>query len=895
MLATKFFAPRWRRQQVSRPRLAARIDGDAKLVLLCAPPGFGKTTLLAEWLSGKEEPVAWLSLDSTHDDPRTFWAYLVRAMQTARPGLGEAVAAFLDAQTLPPIETLISMLLNEVVALKDELLVVLDDYHVIENAAIHDGMAFLIEQAPETLRIIIASRADPPLHLPRLRARGELIEIRATDLRFSTEEAGAFFGSTMGVRLTPEQLSALEARTEGWIAALQLAALSMQGRDDTAAFIASFTGNDRYIVDYLVDEVLQRQGGTVREFLLRTSVLDRFNAPLCDAVTGEDNGKAILDRLERGNIFVVALDERREWYRYHHLFADVLRLHLEAESPELVPVLHQRASAWYEENGHRPEAIRSALAAKDFSRAACMVELEADTIARHHQPGRLVAWLRLIPDELIRSMPVLSVYYGLALQGMGALEESAARVADAERWLETNGNREAMLVTDPGGLALLASRVALCRGYLAMAASDAQGTTAFAMRALALLREDEHHWRGTGAALLGLAHWARGDLNAAQGPHSEGVESFERAGDSVLAVTSAYADAELMRARGRLTEAKERYERSVRLATAHPGPAKPAASNLLIGLSELLCEFNELGAAAARLEDAEALGLAAGPPRTEYRYTMARARLLHAQGDFGGALNVLDVAEPLFLRGAIPNVRPLGAYRARLKLSQGRIDEVSEWARAEGLSPDDRTEYTREYLHLTLARVLIAIARREGGSREGESAIGLLERLRGSAERGGRLGAAVEALMLLGLAHEASGDHDAALKSLGGSLALAKPAGYIRTFVDEGEPMLDLLRGAVTEGTGGEYARRLLAAFGPQTGATVQKAPSVAAGLAETLTARELEILRLVAAGMQNQAIADHLVISLPTVKRHIANVYGKLDVGTRTAAVARANQLKLL
>jgi LuxR family maltose regulon positive regulatory protein len=288
MLATKFFAPRWRRQQVSRPRLAARIDGDAKLVLLCAPPGFGKTTLLAEWLSGKEEPVAWLSLDSTHDDPRTFWAYLVRAMQTARPGLGEAVAAFLDAQTLPPIETLISMLLNEVVALKDELLVVLDDYHVIENAAIHDGMAFLIEQAPETLRVVIASRADPPLHLPRLRARGELIEIRATDLRFSTEEAGAFFGSTMGVRLTPEQLSALEARTEGWIAALQLAALSMQGRDDTAAFIASFTGNDRYIVDYLVDEVLQRQGGTVREFLLRTSVLDRFNAPLCDAVTGED-------------------------------------------------------------------------------------------------------------------------------------------------------------------------------------------------------------------------------------------------------------------------------------------------------------------------------------------------------------------------------------------------------------------------------------------------------------------------------------------------------------------------------------------------------------------------------------------------------------------------------
>lgn len=894
MLATMFFAPRWRTKQVSRLRLVDRLEGAApKLSLLCAPAGFGKTTLLAEWLSRRDETVAWLSLDRTHDDPRTFWTYVVSAIRTARPGFGEGALAFLEGQNLPPMQALVSMLINEVADSEEELLLVLDDYHVIETREIHEGVAFLVEHAPETLRLVIASRADPPLHLPRLRARGELQEIRAADLRFSTAETGAFLEATMGVRLSEHQVAALEMRTEGSAAALQLAALSMRGRDDTGAFIASFTGNDRHIVDYLVEEVLQRQSPGVRGFLLQTSILERFNAPLCNAVTGRSDSREVMESLERGNLFLVALDERRHWYRYHHLFADVLRAHLETETPGAIPSLHQRASAWFEENGLRAEAIRSALAADDFRRAACLVELEAETTARHHQPGRLIAWLRLIPDDLIRSMPVLSVYYGMALQGMGNLEESAIRIGDAERWLSPGADPESMLVADLRGLDSVASRVALGRGYLAMAANDVAATREHATRALSLLGEDEHHWLGAGSALLALAHWASGDLDAAQRPHSAGLERFERAGDSVLAVTSAYADAELMRARGRLAEAKNCYERSLRRATARPGPAKLAAANLHIGLSELLCEFNDLEGAARQLQEAEAIGIATGPPRTDYRYTMARSRLQRARGDLAAALELANEAEGLYMRGAVPNVRPVGAWKARLKLAQGRTGEVADWVRTEGLTPCDDLEYAREYHHLTLARLLIDRAQREGDELSGHAAVGLLERLLAEAERGGRVGAAVESLMLLGLASQAIEAHPAALEAIGRSLSLAEPAGYLRTFLEEGAPLCDLLRRAVAAGIGGEHARKLLSQFDtrPDPGAPT---PSRAGAIAESLTARELEILRLVATGMQNQAIADHLVISLPTVKRHIANVYGKLDVSTRTAAVAKATELKL-
>jgi LuxR family maltose regulon positive regulatory protein len=699
----------------------------------------------------------------------------------------------------------------------------------------------------------------------------------------------------MGLDLSAQQVAALESRTEGWIAALQLAALSMQGRDDVSSFIAAFTGDDRYIVDYLVEEVLQRQPDGVRRFLLQTSILDRLSGPLCDAVTGDEGGRGMLERLERGNLFVVPLDNRRQWYRYHHLFADVLQAHLREEQPGEIPILHGRASDWFEQHGQPADAIRHALAANDVVRAAGLVEREAQAAMQRHQPDRLVAWLAPIPDDLIRAMPVLGTYYAMALQGLGELEASAARLDDAERWLDDAADAAAMVIVDEDAFQSLPSRIAIARGYNAIAARDTAGTMAQARRARALLAEDEHHWQGTAAALLALAHWVRGDLATARPLHAEGVARFERAGDSGLAVSSAYHDAELLKVCGCLSEAGRRYERALELAMRRGDPAMIGVANLHFGLSELACERDDLDRATHHLQQGEALGDASALPRNAYRRYLARARLRQAQGDLAGALELLDQAEPLVVRGSVPNVRPVAAWKVRLWVAQGRLAEAVNWTRAQGLSVDDDFAYSREYHHLTLARVLLACYQRDRDDHTVQMVGRLLQGLRDAAEAGGRMGAVIEILVLQAMLHQALGDVPTGLLHLERALALAEPEGYVRRFVDEGEPLRDLLRHATAAGIGGVYARRLLAACAEPTDVASAPPRVAVAGLAEPLTAREVEILRLVAAGLKNQAIADHLVISVATVKRHIANTYGKLAVDHRAAAVARARDLHLL
>ena len=400
LLETKFYVPRPRRGLVPRPRLSERLDrGTAsKLMLVSAPAGFGKTTLLTEWLAAgpaapaDERLAAWLSLDRGDNDPASFWAYVIAALRTVAAGVGESALALLHAPQPPPIETVLTALLNDLGAIAADIVLVLDDYHVIDAREVQDGMAFLLDHLPPRLHVVIASRADPALPLARLRARGELAEIRAAELRFTPDEAAAYLNEMMGLQLTARDVAALEARTEGWIAALQLAALSMQGRDDIAGFIAGFAGDDRYVVDYLAEEVLQRQSDRVQAFLLQTSILGRLSGPLCDAVTGQGGGKAMLEALDRGNLFLVPLDDRRRWYRYHHLFADVLQARLLDEQPGQVPGLHRRASAWYEQNGEPSVAIGHALAAGDFERAADLVELAIPAM-RQDQAGGHRAWL----------------------------------------------------------------------------------------------------------------------------------------------------------------------------------------------------------------------------------------------------------------------------------------------------------------------------------------------------------------------------------------------------------------------------------------------------------------------------------------------------------------------
>ena len=891
---------------MARPRLLQRLErgAAAKLTLVSAPAGFGKTTLLAEWLEAAPAggpAVAWLSLDQRDNDPATFWTYLVAALQRALPDVGANASAILRSPRPPPVETLLPVLLNEVGAIPDDFLLVLDDYHLIDARPIHEGIAFLLDHLPPRMHLVITGRADPPLPLARLRGRGELTEVRAADLRFTPEEAAAFLNEAMGLDLPARDVSVLEARTEGWIAGLQLAALSMQGRDDVAGFIAAFTGDDRYIVDYLVEEVLARQPADVRQFLLQTSILDRLSGPLCDAVTGAEGGRGHLEALERGNLFVAPLDDRRQWYRYHHLFADVLRAHLIEEQPERVADLHGRASVWFEQNAQPSEAIRHAFAAKDVRRAAGLVELGAEATVRAHQPNRLVEWLNLIPDDVIRSMPVLSTYSALALQGLGQIEGAESRLRDAERWLGEGTPASGastvpeMLVVDQAGLQTLPSRIALARGYQAITSGDVAGTVEYARRALDLLPDDEHHWRGTAAALLALAHWRTGDLAPAHRFHAEATASLERAGDILLAISTTYHGCQLLTARGRLSEARSDYEHALQLAVRHGEATTFGTASLHFGLSELSCERGDLDAAELHLRLGEEIGTSPGLPRVPYRRCLALARLLGARGDLAAALAQLDQAEGLWVRDAVPDVRPLAALKARVWLAQGRIAEAEAWTREAGVSVDDELRYPQEYLHITLARVLLARSMRERDAGSMGEVDGLLARLQEAAEAGGRTGTVIEILVLRATVEQARGDLPAGLTHLAEAMALAAPEGYLRVFVDEGAPMRALLRHAVAAGLGGAYARRLLAAF-EEPSALVAAAPQGAVpGLAEPLTTREVEVLRLVAAGMTNQQIADHLVISLPTVKRHIANLYGKLDVGHRTEAVARANALSLL
>ena len=583
LLETKLQVPRRRRDLVARPRLSERLSRGAEsaLTLVSAPAGFGKTTMLADWLTitaTKERSAAWLSLDQRDNDPALFWTYLVAALKTAAPGVGADALSLLQSPQ-PPIEAVVATLLNDLSAISNDVVLVLDDYHLIDAREVQDGMAFLLEHLPPQIHLVIAGRADPALPLARLRGRGELIEIRAADLRFTPEEVAAYLNGAMGLALTARDVAALEGRTEGWIAALQMAALSMQGRDDVAGFIAGFAGDDRYIVDYLAEEVLQRQPEHVQHFLLQTSVLDRLSGPLCDAVTGQNGGKARLAALERGNLFLMPLDDHRRWYRYHRLFADVLQAHLLDERPDDVPELHRRASLWYEQNGEPSEAIRHALAAEDFERAADLIELSIPALRRDRREVTLRRWLEAIPDELVRVRPVLNMGFVGALAVVGELEGVEGRLRDTERMLDTpaasSKASEApsgeIVVVDMDELPRIPSTIEMYRAALALARGDAPGTVRHAERAIALAPEEDHLSRAGAAALMGLAFWGSGDLEAGHRAYAECMAGLWRAGHVADTFGCAIALADIRIAQGRLGEALRTYEQALQLASEQSG------------------------------------------------------------------------------------------------------------------------------------------------------------------------------------------------------------------------------------------------------------------------------------------------------------------------------------
>jgi LuxR family transcriptional regulator, maltose regulon positive regulatory protein len=922
ILATKLYIPPPRPNVVLRSRLIARLNEGLyrKLTLISAPAGFGKTTLLSAWLALCGRPVAWLSLDEADNDPTRFLTYLAAALRTIVPTIGEGPMGLLQSPQPPPTKSILTTLLNDIATVPDHFLLVLDDYHVVDAQPVDDALTFLLEHLPPQMHLVITTRADPQLPLARFRARGQLTELRAADLRFTAAEAATFLNQAMGLNLSASDVATLEERTEGWIAGLQLAALSMQSHQDAPGFIRAFAGDHRYIVDYLVEEVLQRQPDGVRNFLLQTSMLDQLHGSLCDAVTGQQDGNTRLEALERGNFFVVPLDDRRQWYRYHHLFAEVLAAQLRAEQPELVSTLHRRASAWYEQHGSPADAIRHALAAEDFARAADLVERALPAMRSSRQEATVLSWLRTLPNALIPFRPVLSAAYAWALLSSGELEGVEERLRDAEQWLDTTADPRArlddpageacsepgrrMVVVDETAFRRLPGAIAVWRAGQALALGNVADTVTYARRALDLIPEDDHLQLGAAAALLGLAAWTGGDLEVAHRSYADGMASLQKAGHlaDVMGCTIALADIRVVQ--GRLREAMQTYERAMRLATAMGDPILRGTADMHVGISELACEQSDLQAATEHLLRSQELGEHMGLPQNPYRWRVAMARIKHAHGDLGGALQLLEEAEQRYVGDFFPNVRPVAALVTRLRVVQGRLAEALGWARAQGLSAQDELSYLREFEHITLARVMLACTQNDRSGHSMREVVGLLVRLLEAAQTGERTGRVIEILILHALAHQMQGDTPAALASLERALTLAEREGYVRLFVDEGPPMAHLLQEGLARGILPGYVEKLLAAFprteSPELGAeSLQPISSVLSPqsltLIEPLSQRELEVLRLFKTELSGPEIARELVIGLSTVRTYTKSIYRKLNVNSRRAAVKRAAELGLI
>jgi LuxR family maltose regulon positive regulatory protein len=892
LLETKLYAPPIRPELVSRPHLIERLEEGlrrgCKLTLLSAPAGYGKTTLLSAWAAHAESrmPVAWLSLDEGDNDPARFWAYVAGALRTVRAEIGE-IGQMVFQSPPPPIDAALTGLLNQVAIVPDPFVLVLDDYHLIHTPAIHEGIAFLLEYLPPQMHLVMATRVDPPLPIPRLRGRGQLTELYQSDLRFTQEEAACFLNEAIGLDLSTEDVAALERRTEGWIAGLQMAAASMRRHDDAAGFIQAFAGTNRYILDYLVEEVLRQQPAIVRRFLLQTSVLDRLCGALCDAVTGmagPDEGQpgtdaqSLLEQLERSNLFIVPLDDRRQWYRYHRLFGDLLRQRLQREQRDWVPELHRRASGWYEKNGLIPEAVSHAMSARDLARAADLVEQTAWAMLTRGESATLLGWLGALPAELIRSRPPLGVLRAWALALAGQLDdvESCLAGIDVEQ---------------------VRGEAAAVRAYVAGVRGDVPRASALAQRASAHLPEGNLFLHVIVALNLGIAYWSSGDPAAASQALARAITLGRAAGQTSLTLFATAALGHVQEMRGLLREAVETHRGALGLLAEQGRRPVPFAGIAHVGIASVLYEWNDLAGAARYAAEGVRLSELGGRISFMLAGQVLSAHISQARGNPQKAFEIIQAAERLAQRhGHAYVLAEIAELRVRLWMAEENLVAASQWAHEHGASStyEPRLALAREMEQLAVARVLIA----EG---EASEALGILGELLGSAKAAGRTRVVIWSLVLQVLAFRVQDDLDNALSILERALTLAEPEGYVRTFLDEGEPMKDLLsqvlvtqqngRQAPSRDISPNYVARLLAAFGEEA----ELASPAMEALVEPLTEREVEVLRLVVAGLSNAEIAEELVIAVSTVKSHVNHIYGKLGVESRTQAVAQARTLGLL
>ncbi|MBI5032887.1 MAG: LuxR family transcriptional regulator [Chloroflexi bacterium] len=898
ILATKLYIPSPRNQVVLRHRLIERIkEGLAagrKLSLVSAPAGFGKTTLVSEWIAGCGRPVAWLSLDEGDSDPTRFLIYLIAAVQTIAPKVGDGLLNALQSPQPPPIESILTNWLNEIAAMPDNFVLVLDDYHAVDAKPVDDALAFLIEHLPPQMHLVIATREDPHLPLARLRVRDALTELRAVDLRFTPTEAAEFLNRVMGLHLSAEDIAALETRTEGWIAGLQLAALSMQRHQDSASFIKSFTGSHHYVLDYLIAEVLQRQSENVQNFLLRTSILNRLCGSLCDAVLGKDeSGKTlapharagvkdekemnsesssfllppssfVLEYLERANLFIIPLDNERRWYRYHHLFGDLLRQRL-SQGPVDVTELHVRASQWYEDNGLEFEAFHHAAAANDIDRAARLIQGKGMPL---HVRGGLVAvlnWLKSLPKAELDARPVLWVMYAGALTTAGQTPHVEQKLVAAENALqkyELNDETRDLL-----------GRIANNRAVLAITQYQADTVLVQAQRALEYLHRDNLPVRAINTWALGVAYQMKGDRAAASQTFTKAISISQTIGHIFVNQLATIGLGSIQESENKLHLAAETYQRALQLFGDQP---LPIACEAHLGLARIVYEWNDLDA--AQHHGQQSLQLARQFANIIDRYILSEiflARLMLAKGDVAGATANLAKANQIVQEhNYVHRMSDVAAAQVALLLRQGDVKAAAQLAQTHNLP-------------LSQARVHLA----QG---DPAAALAVLVPYREHMEAKSWEDERLRVMVLQAIAHHAHDDQDKAMQVLGDALTLAEPSGFIRLFSDEDQPMAELLtRMKDKNGRMKKYIYHLLDAFGKSK--DIHPSSFIPHPLVEPLSQRELEVLRLIAQGLSNREISERLVLALSTVKGHSRIIFDKLHVQRRTEAVARARELGLL
>lgn len=936
ILATKMFVPRVRRETVLRPRLLDRLDAGlaGKLVLISAPAGFGKTTLVTDWLANSQHFCAptrvangrgtnghagalhsdamqggfiftWLSLDEGDNDPVRFFGYLVAALQKVDPEVGLTAQSMLVAPQPPTLDALMMVLVNELAESASAVALVLDDYHVITQAAIHQAVAFLVDQLPPQVRVIMISRADPPLPLARLRVRREVTEVRVQDLRFTQGEAATFLNHALGRTLRTSDVAALEERTEGWVAGLQLAALSMSEREDLEPFIRSFTGSNAFVVDYLTEEVIHRQPLEVQEFLFATAVLNRFCGSLCDAVREAPDGdsQAYLERLEKAHLFLTPLDDERGWYRYHHLFAELLRSRLLQSRPALIPQLHRRASAWFMENGWPLDGVAHALSGQDFRRAAEIIESSAIPLLNRGETITLLQWLDRLPGEEVRKRPRLSLARAVAAMRAHRLPEAETHLQDAEE-----AARQAALETGMASPEVsIAGEILAVRSNIALNSNRLLDAIALGEEALAVLPAEQKRMRGEVMMHLGLAFLWSTRFDQAADSFVEAARQSEAAGDLYTALLSHANHGTLFFMTGHLRRAAAKFRHVLDLAAQHGASQIPATAMTYQPLAELYYEWNDLSAAGDFAVQAVERSLRSGNPRILVLCYAIQARIQMAEGKTEESRATIAQARRLVEERTLPKryADEVNSLEVKFWLKHGEMERAAEWVTNSALRPNDFDVSGKEGQYRLLARVLLA----QG---ELESALELVRRLYASAQRSGKMLSLIETLALTSVVEMSMERERAALATLQEALLLAEPEGHVRTFLDEGAQMgrllrlmeRDLHRDALETAGLKAYVDRLLAAWEVCEGAAqeniadvppVTGKAEVVSELIEPLSERELEVLQLVWQGLSDRQIADRLVIVPGTVKRHLNSIYGKLGVHSRTQALTRARQLSLI